>query len=94
MKSMFWCCFDIIFHILHVLWKNPHQQNGVRGFFFCINAEGLGKLMLNTWPQMIQKLGSADLVESGRIYGLQHITVPEVVSSTRYRAIRCSKSSL
>ena len=22
MKSVFWCCFDIIFHILHVLWKN------------------------------------------------------------------------
>ena len=34
MKSMFWCCFDIIFHILHVLWKKPHQQNGGGNLLF------------------------------------------------------------
>lgn len=34
MKSVFWCCFDIIFHILHVLWKKPHQQNGGGNLLF------------------------------------------------------------
>ena len=47
MKSVFWSVLVLFwYHFLHspCLMEKPHQQNGVRGFFFCINAEGLGKL--------------------------------------------------